>query len=287
VLEAVDPSDVDEGRVDKAVAPLLVLLTVYWPVGVRVVKTSVVSEVGPVATMVPLIKETSNVEVVVTVTVRSVVELSSKALDVLLTASENTDAVELRSVTVLEREMVSDGAAVGGEVVSADADRPEGADTDRSEGTELATLVAEDRPGRVTVPTSDRDTTVPVDAAEISVATVVVVPSLTLISTTLAVTVASGARGRRFTPAFRRGIIGRPCCCSAAYADRRWTFHRFIVFVVGVIAWSLSAWSPRIPISEVNSPSVILDPVSRGFCISESGILNRFAGRSMTRAAHA
>jgi hypothetical protein len=56
-------------------------------------------------------------------------------------------------------------------------------------------------PGTVTEtalePTLDRETTVAEAAAVTSVTLDVDVPSLTLISTTLAVTVASGARGRR------------------------------------------------------------------------------------------
>lgn len=65
------------------------------------------------------------------------------------------------------------------------------------------TVVLLEIPGMVTetavvkVPTSVRETTAPVEAAGTSVTFEVVVPSLTLTSTTLAVTVASGARGNR------------------------------------------------------------------------------------------
>lgn len=52
-------------------------------------------------------------------------------------------------------------------------------------------------PGTVRDPTSDKETTASVVAAGTSVTLDVVVPSLTLISTTLAVIVSSGALGRR------------------------------------------------------------------------------------------
>ena len=69
--------------------------------------------------------------------------------------------------------------------------------------------VAPEIPGTVTEPRSETVTTAPVVAAGTSVTLEVVVPSLTLTSMTLAVTVASGARGRRYIPAFLRGRTGR------------------------------------------------------------------------------
>ena len=53
--------------------------------------------------------------------------------------------------------------------------------------------------------------------------------------------------------------------------------------MVRVAIGSMSVSSPRIPISEVNKPSVLLEPVSLGFLISGFDIFMRFVGGSMFR----
>ena len=151
------------------------LLLLGSPVTLVVLSLVVVScGVDPVAIMVPLIIETSNVDVAVTVTVWSSVVEAPVIVEVPFNASERTDPAGVRSEDVV--------ANVKGGVVIDPCD----------ESVELVEI-----PGTVNEPTSDSETTVPDVAAGTSVTTEVVVPSLTLISTTLAVTVASGARGRR------------------------------------------------------------------------------------------
>lgn len=82
---------------------------------------------------------------------------------------------------------VSEGRGVGAGVVRGS-----------SEGSAVGVTMAEASVmgGTVNEPTSERETTAPVGSAGTSVILEVVVPSLTLISMTLAVTVASGARGK-------------------------------------------------------------------------------------------
>lgn len=128
-----------------------------------------------VAMMVPLNKDTSNVDVCVTVTVSSSVvevvfaKLSGK--DVVSRAeSEVDDIVELSAKPEDE---------VGREVVMVELSMEE--------------LAVDSTPDTVSWPRSDSERTVLPVAAGTSVSFDVVVPSFTLICTTLAVTVASGA----------------------------------------------------------------------------------------------
>jgi len=138
------------------------------------VLVAVTSTNDPVAIIVPLIIEISSVDVAVTVTVWSSLVEAPVLVKVPFDESERADPTEPRP----EEDVVD----VKGGVVIVPCD-------------ESVLLV--EIPGTVSEPTSDRETTVPDVAAGTSVTLEVVVPSLTLISTTLEVTVASGARGRR------------------------------------------------------------------------------------------
>ncbi len=146
------------------------------------------SEDDAVAMMVPLTNDISNVDVAVTVTVRSVLVVVSENVVVLFRASEKTEPAGLSSAVELVDES-SELRGVGGGV--------DNVSWEESVALPPTTLVVSEIPGSVKEPTFDRDTTASVVAAGTSVTFEVVVPSLTLISTTLAVTVASGALGRR------------------------------------------------------------------------------------------
>lgn len=130
----------------------------------------------------------------------------------------------------------------------------------------------------VNVPKEDTETRISlVAAAAMVAASRVVEPTATLISTTLEVTVASGARGR-WMAAFRRTSCGL----------RRGTSRYFPRCIsdkerVRVGAWicNPSASSLRVPSSEVNNPSFILEPASRGDLESGLDIFSLLAGRSM------
>lgn len=144
---------------------------------------------GSVAMRVPLIKESSNVDVAVTVTVRSP-EVVSEAVVVPLVGG-------MVVCDVVNDEVIVDVSPTGG-VVTGDVMVP----WDESVALPVTTVPFE-IPGMVTEtavvidPTSVKETTAPVVATGTSVTFDVDVPSFTFTSTTLAVTVASGARGRR------------------------------------------------------------------------------------------
>ena len=194
---------VDSPKVNVSDA-LLLLELVIWAVLVCVELPKFV----PVAMMVPLIKETSKVEVAVTVTVRS--NEVVVGIDIVPLTSERGREIVLEldiDDVIIDPSSDVDGVA-GGEVI-----------VSWVESVALPVMMVEfdETPGMVTdtavrVPTSVKETTAPVVATGTSVTTEVTVPSLTFTSTTLAVTVASGARGKRYMPAFLRGNTGLAAC---------------------------------------------------------------------------
>jgi hypothetical protein len=231
-----------------------------------------VSVGASVAMTVPLIRESSNVEVAVTVIVRSVLV---GGVDIV--PFEASDKVEKMDEEVIVEVSSGGNGVVTGDVIVC---------CDESVALPM-TVVSFDMPGMVTdiavviAPTSVRETTAPVVAAANSVTLETLVPSFTLTSTTLAVTVASGALGNRYIPAFLRGKTGRGACWYSPNTLRLWKSDKLIVRV-GCNRLCVS--SPCMPISEVKSPSVILDPESRGSRTSGSVIFIRFAGLSMMEA---
>jgi hypothetical protein len=143
---------------------------------------------GSVAIRVPLIREISKVDVAVTVTVRS----PELVVDPVMVPLALPEKVEVELVDVIVDVSPGDWV-IGGEVTVSWA-----------ESVALPVmLVVFEMPGIVmetavvNVPTSVKETTALVVAAGTSVTFEVVVPSFTLTWTTLAVTVASGARGKR------------------------------------------------------------------------------------------
>jgi hypothetical protein len=133
----------------------------------------------------------------------------------------------------------------------------------------------------VSVPNEETETRTSLVAAATTVASNVVEPTSTLTSTTLAVTVASGTRGRRWTPAFRRtscGLFRETSRCVLRCMSTRAS--------VRVGAWKSipSASSLRVPSSDVNSPSFILEPASRGDLESGLETFSLFVGGFMLRS---
>ena len=148
----------------------------------------------------------------VTVTVESVA--------VLLRDSDKTEPAGDCSVEEVVK-VLSEGKGVGGGVVMIDCE---------SVSWDPTTLVTDETPGTVTEPTSSKETIVSAVASGTVVATEVAVPSLTWISTMLAVTVASGALGSRYMPAFLRGNEGLFAASPPTMA-RLWKSERLMVRV--------------------------------------------------------
>lgn len=196
-LVSADPEDPNTAVLeDRPVARVLVTRVLRWPVEVAEIESSV--DVGDAITKEPFVYEKFRVDVAVMVTVNS--ELM---IVLLLAADEDTvvRAVGRVSVEVKDALDVSVGSGVVGEVDVMTA-------WDKSSAlvvtAEVSVCTATSTAGTVSVPKEDTETRTSLVAAATTVASSVVEPTSMLTSTTLAVTVASGARGRRWTAAFRR-----------------------------------------------------------------------------------
>lgn len=156
-------------------------------------------DVADAITNVPFVYEKFRVDVAVMVTV------NSELVIVLLLLAANADsavrAVARVSVEVEDAKEVSVGSGVvGGVDVMTAWERSSALVVTAVASVCTATSTA----GIVSVPNEDTETRTSLVAAATIVASSVVEPTSTLTSTTLAVTVASGTRGRRWTAAFRR-----------------------------------------------------------------------------------
>jgi hypothetical protein len=175
-LKTVEKSDEVDGR-----SPNANVREALWE-DVRLA-VLVMAENGSVAMTLPLMRESSMVDVAVTVTVRS-----SVAVVVVPLIETRPLVLELLVYEVIVDESMNEELELV--MVAESVGPPE-------------MLVLLEMPGMVTEmavlmePMSVRETTEPVVAAGTSVTLEIVVPSFTLTSTTLAVTVASGARGNR------------------------------------------------------------------------------------------
>jgi hypothetical protein len=156
-------------------------------------------DVADAITNVPFVYEKSRVDVAVMVTV------NSELVIVLLLLAADVDsavrAVARVSVEVEDAKDVSVGSGVVGgvDVMTAWEESSPSVVT-----AEVSVCTATSTAGTVRVPKEDTETRTSLVAAATTVASSVVEPTSTLTSTTLAVTVASGTRGRRWTAAFRR-----------------------------------------------------------------------------------
>lgn len=158
---------------------------------------------------VPFVKEYSKVDVAVIVIVDSelvMVLLLLAAVDAAVDDSE-LRAVVKGSVEVEDTKEVSVGSGVVGGVdvmtVWEKSSPSVVVMAEVSVGTAMSTA-----PDTVSVPKEDTETSTSLVAAATIVASSVVEPTSTLTSTTLAVTVASGKRGKRWSAAFRRTNCG-------------------------------------------------------------------------------
>ena len=281
LLEAADPAEaklVSAGPVDPNTAVLetrpvdrvLVTRVLRWPVEVSGLELNKV--VAGDRTKVPLVYENCRVDVAVTVMVDSELVI---VLLLLVAEDRAVRAVARVSVKVEDAKEVSDGSGVVGgvEVMMA------------WEESSALVVTAEVSVGKlrfsastVSVPKEETETRTSLVAAATIVASSVVEPTSTLTSTTLAVTVASGTRGRRWTPAFRRtswGLSRETSRCVPRCMSTR--------AMVRLGAWKStpSASSLRVPSSDVKSPSFILEPASRGDLESGLEIFSLFAGGFM------
>jgi hypothetical protein len=245
---------------------VLVTRVLSWPTEVAEIESGVAVAI----TKVPFVNEYSIVDVAVTVTV------DSELVMVLLLPAADEDsalrAVARGSFEVEDAKEVSVGrGVVGGVDVMTDCEESSASVVTAVVSVGCATSTA----STVSVPKDDTDTRTSLVAAATTVASSVVEPTSTLISTTLAVTVASGTRGRRCTAAFRRTNCGlcrgtlrwAPCCISDKAMVR-----------VGVCNSITSALSLRELRSELKIPSLITKPASRGNLESGRDILSLFAG---------